>query len=234
MRTRNETGFTLVELMIVVAIIAIVAAIAIPNLLAARLSANESSTIASLRSIASAQGQFQIGSRVDVNHNGAGEYGLLRELSGAVGLRQDDVGASLGGSLVPPVLSGAFRHLDTNGEVSRSGYRYRIFLPASGGQAVGETASGSLGAALDLCAAEGHWCCYAWPAQVGASGRRTFVVTQHGDLCANSDAAYSGQGALSASNAGAAFRPPGPAGNITGMIAIGTTGRDGSFWASAR
>jgi len=47
-------GFTLVEIMIVVAIIVLLAAIAIPNLLRARLNANEASAIASMRVIASA------------------------------------------------------------------------------------------------------------------------------------------------------------------------------------
>ncbi|MHC4409440.1 MAG: prepilin-type N-terminal cleavage/methylation domain-containing protein, partial [Planctomycetota bacterium] len=42
-------GFTLIELMIVIAILAIIAAIAIPNLLAARLNANETAAIATLR-----------------------------------------------------------------------------------------------------------------------------------------------------------------------------------------
>jgi prepilin-type N-terminal cleavage/methylation domain-containing protein len=55
---KNQKGFSLVELLVVVIIIAIVAAIAIPNLLASRRAANEASAINSLRTIHSAQATY--------------------------------------------------------------------------------------------------------------------------------------------------------------------------------
>jgi prepilin-type N-terminal cleavage/methylation domain-containing protein len=55
---KKKQGFTLIELMIVVAIIAIIAAIAIPNLLRSRMQSNESAAVGNLRTIVGAQTSY--------------------------------------------------------------------------------------------------------------------------------------------------------------------------------
>jgi prepilin-type N-terminal cleavage/methylation domain-containing protein len=59
LKLRQRHGFTLVEIMIVVAIIALLAAIAIPNLLRARHNANEAAAIAAVRTISTACESFR-------------------------------------------------------------------------------------------------------------------------------------------------------------------------------
>jgi type IV pilus assembly protein PilA len=60
MRNRNQAGFSLIELLIVVAIILIIAAVAIPNYLRAKMQANEASVVQSMRIIQTSETAYAI------------------------------------------------------------------------------------------------------------------------------------------------------------------------------
>ena len=154
------------------------------------------------------------------DRDGTGEYGGFLEMAGAVQGR-------LVSKLNPPVLSSAFRELTQNGEATRNGYLYRIYLPDSAGRGVGEPRSGFEASMVDADLAETTWCLYAWPEDYGSTGTRTYFTNQGGDVMWTDARPYSGTGSGPAADA--AFVD---AGRITGGVAFGT-GADGNVWKQA-
>lgn len=164
-------GFTLIELMIVIAIIAIIAAIAIPNLLESRISANESAAAASLKSgIFSGQVQFQSGAYSDVDSDGRGEYAANHQYLAGTTASAAKGTTTRALTLIAPTYTVA-------DGTPVGPYRFQIDTDTvvwSGGTGTDEAASASNG--------ESFWAGYAVPATANNDGRRAFAINVAGTV----------------------------------------------------
>ena len=226
MPTPRAAGFTLVELLIVVAVIVIIASMAIPNLLSSRLTANESSAIGTLRTIISAQAQAQTRGAIDSDTDGIGEYLYLAELSGRVNLR----GTAL--TLDPAAVSVSLGIVQ-NSAVNKAGYHFALHLPDAGGGGVAEDPTGGKAAvaAVDPNNCETFWVCYAWPVTNGQTGRRAFVINQSGDLVQSDNSVQAYSGTAVQPSADAAY----VAASILGVLSVGGNpgpAQDGGNWVA--
>jgi len=159
-------GFTLIELMIVIAIIAIIAAIAIPNLLESRVTSQESAAAAALKTgILPAEVQFQSGAYVDLDGNGLGTYAvegaapLVHPYTALSGGQTVGTGISL--SLLAPTYTGDAPTI--------SGYKFWNPVTQTAPTA---TSDGT---------AENLWAVTCAPLDVN-QGRRRFLINQGGNI----------------------------------------------------
>jgi len=148
----------LIKIAVLVLFVAIVAAIAIPGLLRAKIGANEGSAILFLRRLARAQEEFRRTGYVDQDGDGQGEYGLLPELSGAVVAR--------GGSTKAHSPFDGLESTSDNRIFERDGYYFMLYLPTQTGVLLPQ--SGPMTSRRDNAnAQELRYVIYAWPEEVG-------------------------------------------------------------------
>jgi prepilin-type N-terminal cleavage/methylation domain-containing protein len=163
MRNRRNRGFSLIELLIVVAIILIIAGIAIPSLNRAKMSANETSAIYSLKAVVEAAVQYN-------STYGNGYPPSLGSLGGANGAPTATCDGAL---LIDSVLS--------NNGIGNTSLKAGYTITYVPGIAVTNPPAGCTNPGVN------SYTLYAVPAQIGSTGQRGFFTDPSGVIRFSTD-----------------------------------------------
>jgi prepilin-type N-terminal cleavage/methylation domain-containing protein len=160
-RRRHTAGFSLIELLVVVAVMAVIAGIAISALLQARMRANESAAIASLSAIRSAEATY-----ASTCARGGFAQSLSDLARAPVGASQSFISEPIGANGV--IRSGYVANLSAD-------LGAMVITPAA------DTCNGSTADAMSVYFAERH------PDRIGITGQRSFAIATGGTIYVKDD-----------------------------------------------
>lgn len=152
---------------------------------------NELQVVGALRSLSTAQNQFQNAGAKDRDQDGVGEYGYFVELSGVVPVLSGETKQPVADPFIDKIF-GETSSLK-GGIATKSGYCFVLYLAGEtnaqpeNGREVGPSSNTE-----EINGQETRWLCYAWPISKGSTGEHCFVVNQSGEVLRSKNADYSG------------------------------------------